>query len=70
MERIFDIANVPFEQVPLEEKKQYEGTMKVTGSYQGYKLREYWVGLCGWTHSFWLLLCLYTAHRWRRPGPD
>ncbi|ESK97388.1 hypothetical protein Moror_17819 [Moniliophthora roreri MCA 2997] len=42
MERIFDIANVPFDQVSLEEKKRYEGTMKITGSYQGYKLREYW----------------------------
>ncbi|KAK1219327.1 hypothetical protein PQX77_017947 [Marasmius sp. AFHP31] len=28
--------------IPFEEKKQYEGTMKTTGSYQGYKLREYW----------------------------
>ncbi|ESK90363.1 Clavaminate synthase-like protein [Moniliophthora roreri MCA 2997] len=41
-ERIFDIANVPFDQASLEEKKQYEGTMKITGSHQGYKLREYW----------------------------
>ncbi|KAF9264431.1 Clavaminate synthase-like protein [Marasmius fiardii PR-910] len=44
MSRIFSIANVPFTEslVPFEEKKRYEGTMKVSGSYQGYKLREYW----------------------------
>ncbi|KAL0571694.1 hypothetical protein V5O48_010271 [Marasmius crinis-equi] len=44
MSRIFSIADVPFREdlVPLEEKKKYEGTMKVSGSYQGYKLREYW----------------------------
>ncbi|KAG6872988.1 hypothetical protein C0995_004364, partial [Termitomyces sp. Mi166 len=41
-ERIFDIANVPFEQVTAEEKETYAGTMKKTGSYQGYKLRQYW----------------------------
>ncbi|KAG5640445.1 hypothetical protein DXG03_008631, partial [Asterophora parasitica] len=41
-ERIFDIANVPFEYVALEEKQAYAGTMKDTGSYQGYKLRQYW----------------------------
>ncbi|KAJ8089996.1 hypothetical protein PM082_018575 [Marasmius tenuissimus] len=44
MTRVFSIANVPFMEdlIPFEEKKQYEGTMKTTGSYQGYKLREYW----------------------------
>ncbi|KAF5358211.1 hypothetical protein D9756_001600 [Leucocoprinus leucothites] len=40
--RIFDIANVPFEHVPEPEKQTYAGTMKATGSYQGYKLRQYW----------------------------
>ncbi|KAJ3556971.1 hypothetical protein NP233_g11853 [Leucocoprinus birnbaumii] len=40
--RIFDVANVPFEQVSDAEKQAYAGTMKVTGSYQGYKLRQYW----------------------------
>ncbi|KAG6822725.1 hypothetical protein H0H87_002732, partial [Tephrocybe sp. NHM501043] len=41
-ERIFDIANVPFEHVTSEEKTTYAGTMKDTGSYQGYKSRQYW----------------------------
>ncbi|KJA23967.1 hypothetical protein HYPSUDRAFT_66061 [Hypholoma sublateritium FD-334 SS-4] len=40
--RIFDIADVPFAQVEDEEKQVYAGTMKKTGSYQGYKLRQYW----------------------------
>ncbi|KAG6904881.1 hypothetical protein DXG01_006479, partial [Tephrocybe rancida] len=41
-ERIFDIANVPFEHVTSTEKAAYAGTMKDTGLYQGYKLRQYW----------------------------
>lgn len=41
--RIFDIANVAFDQVDSEEKKRYEGRPRKTGSYQGYKLRTYWV---------------------------
>ena len=44
-ERIFDIADVPFAQVPEDEKKQYAGDIKKTGSYRGYKLRQYWVRL-------------------------
>ncbi|KXN82085.1 Flavonol synthase/flavanone 3-hydroxylase [Leucoagaricus sp. SymC.cos] len=40
--RIFDIANVPFEHVSDAEKQTYAGTMKTSGSYQGYKLRHYW----------------------------
>ncbi|KAK2460814.1 hypothetical protein APHAL10511_007284 [Amanita phalloides] len=40
--RIFDIADIPFSRVSDDEKRQYEGKMKVTGSYQGYKLRQYW----------------------------
>lgn len=43
-ERIFDIADVPFARVSPEEKQTYAGQMKETGSYQGYKLRQYWVG--------------------------
>lgn len=43
--RIFDIANVPFEGVSEDEKKEYAGTMKTSGSYQGYKLRQYWVSI-------------------------
>lgn len=41
-QRIFDIADVPFAQVSPEEKQCYAGTMKESGSYQGYKLRQYW----------------------------
>ena len=41
---MFDIADVTFAQVSDEEKKVYAGKMKETGSYQGYKLRNYWVG--------------------------
>ncbi|KAF8909741.1 Clavaminate synthase-like protein [Gymnopilus junonius] len=40
--RIFDVADVPFSKVSEEEKEKYAGTMKQTGSYQGYKLRQYW----------------------------
>ncbi|KAF8490579.1 Clavaminate synthase-like protein [Gautieria morchelliformis] len=40
--RMFDIADIPFEQVSQTEKEQYLGQMKQTGSYQGYKLRSYW----------------------------
>ncbi|KAF8177668.1 Clavaminate synthase-like protein [Pholiota molesta] len=40
--RAFDIADIPFARVNETEKQIYEGTMKKTGSYQGYKLRQYW----------------------------
>jgi isopenicillin N synthase-like dioxygenase len=42
-DRIFDIADLPFSAVSDSEKKIYAGTMKQSGSYQGYKLRQYWV---------------------------
>ncbi|KAE9405499.1 Clavaminate synthase-like protein [Gymnopus androsaceus JB14] len=42
MERMFDIADVPFSQVSDEEKEKYVAQTKQTGSYQGYKLRQYW----------------------------
>lgn len=42
-ERMFDIADVPFAGVGDEEKQKYAGKMLQTGSYQGYKLRQYWV---------------------------
>ena len=42
-ERIFDIADVAFSGVSEEEKIAYTGNIKATGSYQGYKLRQYWV---------------------------
>lgn len=37
MERIFDIAAVPFEQVRSEETKLYEAKIKETGTFMGYK---------------------------------
>lgn len=42
-DRMFDIADVPFAQVSDEEKQAYLGKIKETGSFQGYKLRNYWV---------------------------
>lgn len=42
-ERMFDIGDVPFSQVSEEEKLAYQGNVKETGSYLGYKLRQYWV---------------------------
>ncbi|KAF4602953.1 hypothetical protein EYR38_003357 [Pleurotus pulmonarius] len=45
--RITDISDVLFAGVGQEEKKLYEGTMKATGSYQGYKLRNYWQHIDG-----------------------
>ncbi|OSC99250.1 Clavaminate synthase-like protein [Trametes coccinea BRFM310] len=41
-ERIFDIADLPFAQVPEDEKRLFAGNIKQTGSYRGYKLRRYW----------------------------
>ncbi|GBE83380.1 predicted protein [Sparassis crispa] len=41
-DRAFDIADVPFSLVSDEEKRTYAGNIKATGSYQGYKLRNYW----------------------------
>jgi len=40
--RIFDIANIPFTAVEEEEKGVYTAAIKQTGSYQGYKPRQYW----------------------------
>ena len=40
---MFDIADIPFARVSEEEKKIYVARMKETGSYQGYKPRQYWV---------------------------
>ncbi|KAG7087321.1 hypothetical protein E1B28_013298 [Marasmius oreades] len=42
MQRMLDIANVPFEQVADEEKKRFDSKPHETGSFQGYKLRQYW----------------------------
>ncbi|KAH9944883.1 Clavaminate synthase-like protein [Amylocystis lapponica] len=41
-DRTFDIADIPFSQVSDEEKRVYNANIKATGSYQGYKLRQYW----------------------------
>ncbi|KAI0067180.1 Clavaminate synthase-like protein [Artomyces pyxidatus] len=43
VERIFDIAAVPFEQVDPQEKRQYEARIKETGTFMGYKPLQYWV---------------------------
>ncbi|KZV98534.1 Clavaminate synthase-like protein [Exidia glandulosa HHB12029] len=40
--RMFDIADVPFSQVDEVTKREYAADIKGTGSYEGYKLREYW----------------------------
>jgi len=40
--RVFDIADIPFAHTSEEEKREYAGQMKLTGSYQGYKPRSYW----------------------------
>ncbi|KAM5539612.1 hypothetical protein V8D89_006721 [Ganoderma adspersum] len=40
--RIFDIADVPFSQVSEEEKRQFSNEIKKTGSWRGYKLRQFW----------------------------
>jgi isopenicillin N synthase-like dioxygenase len=41
-ERMFDIGDSAFTQVSEEEKQQYVAMMKQTGSWQGYKPRQYW----------------------------
>ncbi|KZT29993.1 Clavaminate synthase-like protein [Neolentinus lepideus HHB14362 ss-1] len=40
--RMFDIANMAFDGVSKEEKQAYVGDIEGTGSYLGYKLRNYW----------------------------
>ncbi|KAJ4469880.1 hypothetical protein J3R30DRAFT_3713143 [Lentinula aciculospora] len=42
MDRVLDIADVPFTQVSNEEKEKYMASSKITGSWQGYKPRQYW----------------------------
>ncbi|KAI0089600.1 Clavaminate synthase-like protein [Irpex rosettiformis] len=41
-ERMFDIADVPFSQVPDQEKSEYRAKIIEAGSYQGYKPRQFW----------------------------
>jgi len=43
IERVFNIAAVPFTQVDSEEKKIYEAKIKETGTFMGYKPLQYWV---------------------------
>ncbi|KAH9960933.1 hypothetical protein BC827DRAFT_374324 [Russula dissimulans] len=42
VERVFDIAAVPFEQVSSEEKKRYHEADRTTGAFLGYKPLQYW----------------------------
>ncbi|KAF7298739.1 Flavonol synthase/flavanone 3-hydroxylase [Mycena indigotica] len=40
--RAFDIAEFAFSGVSAKDKQAYAATMKTTGSFQGYKPRQYW----------------------------
>ncbi|OSC99249.1 Clavaminate synthase-like protein [Trametes coccinea BRFM310] len=40
--RIFDIADIPFTQVPPDEMKRFTADIKGSGSYRGFKPRELW----------------------------
>ncbi len=51
-QRIFDIADLAFASVSDDEKRQYEAKIQQTGSYQGYKLRKFWVGESALTSCF------------------
>lgn len=42
-DRMFDIANLTFSGVPVEEKKRLTGDTEALGAYHGYKPRKYWV---------------------------
>ena len=50
---MFDIADVPFSHVSDKEKLDYHAKIIEHGSFQGYKLRQYWVNITG--------LCLATV---------
>ncbi|EIW77844.1 Clavaminate synthase-like protein [Coniophora puteana RWD-64-598 SS2] len=41
-DRMFDIADVAFSAVPIEEKQTYAANIEKVGYYQGYKPRQYW----------------------------
>ncbi|KAI0365382.1 Clavaminate synthase-like protein [Pilatotrama ljubarskyi] len=41
-DRIFDIADIPFTQVPEDEMKRFTADIKGTGSYRGFKPRAVW----------------------------
>ena len=51
IERVFNIAAVPFTQVDPEEKKVYEAKIKETGTFMGYKPLQYWVKISLWQHT-------------------
>ena len=40
---MFDIANVPFDEVAEDEKREMCPDFKASGVYEGYKLRRVWV---------------------------
>ncbi|KAJ3553237.1 hypothetical protein NM688_g3718 [Phlebia brevispora] len=44
-DRMIDIADLAFTKVDDNEKKKFEGKLQEDGTYQGYKLRQYWVRL-------------------------
>ncbi|KAI1787059.1 Clavaminate synthase-like protein [Ganoderma leucocontextum] len=41
-DRMVDIADIPFTQVSEEDKQQFTSKIKETGSYRGFKPREFW----------------------------
>ncbi|TFY69355.1 hypothetical protein EVJ58_g450 [Rhodofomes roseus] len=41
-DRMLDIGDAAFTQVSDQEKKAYEGNAMETGTFEGYKLRQYW----------------------------
>lgn len=40
---MFNLSNYASENVSDEEKQKYDGRMRETGTYRGYKLRQFWV---------------------------
>ena len=42
-ERMVDIADIPFSQVSDDDKRQFASKIKETGSYRGFKPRQFWV---------------------------
>ena len=65
-DRIFDIGDVLFTQVPDEERVDYAAKMAEEGSKMGYKPRQFWV--CAYTHSVFRVSGLtdFSDHRqWR-----
>ena len=41
-DRLIDIADVPFTQVPEEEQQQLGAKIREEGDWKGYKPRQYW----------------------------